>query len=126
MPFTKMFSEEQEMAIIARYKQGESTAKIALGYSCSARTIYQTLVRYAVPRRNGGPCEGDNPTPEEIEVATAKIRESWSEKERRYRAGLRRVPLPYTIPTEVETFVTASRDPDLHGILTGNDSWGLL
>ncbi len=64
------------------------------------------------------------PTPEEIEEGKARIQAGWSDRTRQKRAGGK--PKPYTIATDVETFVTASRNPDLYGILTGKDSWGLV
>lgn len=64
------------------------------------------------------------PTPKEIEEGIARVQAGWSESTRQKRAGGK--PDPYVVPEGVETFVTASRDPDLYGILTGKDSWGLV
>lgn len=63
------------------------------------------------------------PTPKEIEEGMARAQAGWSEQTRQKRAGGK--PESYTIPEGVETFVTAARDPDLYGILTGKGSRGL-
>ena len=93
----KRVPEEEARLIAALYLKGWTLKKLKQKFQHGQPVILRILARQGVEQRTPAQyCPRPNPTPEEIEAATAKIREHWSEKEHRRRAGITRTP--YTVP----------------------------
>lgn len=79
------FTRPQKAAIVAKYRAGVTIKQIACDYGIGKAAVHHTLDEAGMQHRGGEPTP---PTELEIAEATAKLRETWSEREHRRRAGL--------------------------------------
>lgn len=90
------FGPVGEVVIAYMYELGYLPREIAELVKCSEQTVRKILVRRGVWRRQTYHQPNYIPTPEEIRLGAARVRENWSDKQRRERAGIRDVPT--TVP----------------------------